>query len=186
VQTPSQQLLITVGGLALAAVAIVLAAAYQGDQTIDDGTVLGGTATTASTDASGGAAVEPKGADGQSTTSGIVTDPLEAFLPRSGQASACQEAVGVDLAPGYAATLTINGIPIAPEEMNSVAIGADGKPSGAISASRSLGEYTFGPEPKCPNGRVLRPTNNVLQACIYRLVDGPANCVIEQNSFDVL
>jgi hypothetical protein len=33
---------------------------------------------------------------------------------------------------------------------------------------------------------VLRPTNNVLRACIYRVEDGPANCVIEENSFDVL
>lgn len=166
--------MVTFGGLALAAFALVLAAAYQANQDTTEPTIIGGLpATTGSTGV------------GQTAARAGPVDPVEAFLPRSGQGSACLEPVGVDLIPGYAATLTINGIPIPPEQMN-VALDADGKPTNQITASRSLGQYTFGPEAGCPDARVLRPTNNLLQACIYRIQDGPASCVIKQNTFDVL
>lgn len=112
-------------------------------------------------------------------------NPIEAFFPRSGEASGCREPVGVDLIPGYAATLTINGIEIAPEQMN-VNLDAEGEISGELTASRSLSQYTFGPEENCPNGEVLRATDNVMQACVYRLEEGPDACVISEITFDVL
>ncbi len=112
-------------------------------------------------------------------------DPVEGFLPKGGEASACSEPVGVTLAPGYAATLTINGIQIPPDQMN-VKLDANGQPTKEVTASRSLGQYTFGPEPNCPRGKVLRPTQNVVQACVYRIEDGPTNCVVAEHTFDAL
>lgn len=118
-------------------------------------------------------------------TSALVTNPVEGFLPRSGEASACREPVGVDLIPGYAATLTINGVVIAPEQMN-VVLDPSGNISNEQTASRTLAQFTFGPEEDCPNGSVIRATDNNLRACVYRVEDGPNNCVIYESSFDVL
>jgi hypothetical protein len=129
----------------------------------------------------GGGGAPPDGAS--STTN--PADPIEGFLPRSGEGSACREPVGVDLIDGYGATLTINGIRIAPEEMN-VVLGEDGLPTREITASRSLGQYTFGPETDCPNGSVIRATDNVMQVCVYRLIEGPDACVVSEFSFDAL
>jgi hypothetical protein len=166
---------VTAGGLVLALFALVLAAIYQDDSPVEDVNVVGAETTLS---------VDP--ADpGQSTTDTGPTDPIEGFLPRGGEASACLEPVGVDLAPGYAATLTINGIVIADSEMN-VELDEDGEPTGDITASRSLGQYTFGPEENCPNARVLRPTNNLLQACVYLVTEGPETCDIAEMTFDVL
>ncbi len=170
-----RQRLITVGGLLVAAAALVLAAVYQGDRTVDGDFIVG-----AGSSADTGSTVP-----GATTSTTAPLNPVEGFLPRSGEASACLEPVGVDLAPGYAATLTINGIAIAEVEMN-VTLDASGQPTDKITASRTLGQYTFGPEEGCPNARVLRATNNLLQACVYRLEEGPASCVVKENSFDVL
>lgn len=185
--TRTQQRLITWGVLTLAAFALVMGTLYQADAPTTDNAVVGGPATPVptSTAAVGGGVVGGGGAVGQTTTA-AGADPIEAFLPRSGQASACQEAVGVDLRPGWAATLEINGIPIPTDELN-VTIDENGQPvAGDRSASRALGQYTFGPEADCPNGQVLRPTGNVLRACIYRVEEGPASCVIKESTFDVL
>jgi hypothetical protein len=84
--------------------------------------------------------------------------------------------VGVDLIPGYAASLIINGQTLAAEELNNVE-----------SAGRTLDQYTYGPEPDCPNGVLLRPQNNTVQACVYRIVDGPESCELTQPfAFDAL
>jgi hypothetical protein len=174
----NRQLVVSLAVVALAGAALGLGIAYQGERLPDDDSPAGdapaGDTTTAL----------PEGVGGVTSTTGP-TDPIEVFLPRSGQASACREPVGVDLLPGYAATLTINGIEIAPEEMN-VALDEGGVPTRELTASRSIGRYTYGPEEGCPNGRVLRPTDNVLQACVYRVEEGPDSCVIAESTFDVL
>ena len=176
VVTRTQQRLITWGGLGLAALALVLGALYQADSPTPDNNVARDVAN------AGLSTTVP----GQTTTTAPGSDPVEAFLPLSGEASACREAVGVDLRPGYAAILTINGIPIPPDEMN-VTVDENGQAvPGDRSASRALGQYTFGPEPECPNGQVLRPTGNLLRACVYRVEDGPATCVPKETTFDVL
>ncbi|MFV0525138.1 MAG: hypothetical protein ACK5RL_11640 [Acidimicrobiales bacterium] len=183
--------IVTVVGLAFAAFTLWLAAAYGGDgmggQDGAAATVLPNAVAPSGTVAGDGTdpSADGTGAAGAGTAAAASTSPIEEFLPRSGQASACREPVGVDLVEGYAADLTINGIRIAPEEMN-VALDADGAPSNAVTASRSLGQYTYGPEDDCPNGRVLRPTDNVLEACVYRIEDGPASCTVSTNRFDVL
>lgn len=185
--TRTQQRLITWGGLALAAFALVMGALYQADSPPPDNQVVNGRADPTPTTAAGGGAVDGGGAVvGQPTTTAPGTDPVEAFLPRSGEASACQEAVGVDLRPGWAATLEINGIPIPTDQLNVTTDENGQQVPGDRSASRALGQYTFGPESDCPNGRVLRPTNNLLRACIYRVEEGPASCVIKESTFDVL
>ena len=122
--------------------------------------------------------------DSEDATDGIVS-PVEGFLPASGPATGCSEAVGVDLVSGYEAILTINGFKIAPEDMN-VNLDDTGAITSEVSASRSLGHYTFGPEQDCPNGEVLRSTNNLVQACVYRLEDGPDNCQLVEFSFNLL
>ncbi|MDH4364625.1 MAG: hypothetical protein OEY70_11150, partial [Acidimicrobiia bacterium] len=147
---------------------------------------VGALADATATTAAGGRVVDGGGAVGQTATTAPSTNPVEAFLPRSGQASACQEPVGVDLKPGWAATIEINGIPIPDDQLNVTTDENGQQVPGDRSASRALGQYTFGPESDCPNGRVLRPTGNVLKACIFRVEEGPASCVIKESTFDVL
>lgn len=167
------QRLLSVGLLGLAGVAMVLAATYQGERLPEGPVVVG--AGSSSNDAE--PTIEP-------AESGGVINPIEGWFPQSGAGAACREPVGVDLIGGYGATLTINGIAIAPEEMN-VVLDEDGNPTDEVTASRSLGHYTFGPEDACPNGTVLRATDNVIQACVYRLVEGPETCVSSEFSFDL-
>jgi hypothetical protein len=158
---------------------LTLGIAYQGERTVDDELVAGtGTSTTA-------AAAQADGAEAGVAAAASAVSPIEAFLPQSGEASACREPVGVDLIDGYAATLTINGTAIPPDQMN-VNLSEDGELTGVITASRSLGHYTYGPEEDCPNGAVLRPTNNLMQVCVYRLEDGPGSCTVTERVFDAL
>lgn len=167
------------GGMVLVALmAFVLAAVYQDDNKLDEPRVVGGDTATdvGASGAAGGGAAQPA----------TVVGPIEQFLPRSGEASACREPVGVDLADGFGAELTINGIDIAPEEMN-VNLDAGGQISDVITASRSLGHYTFQPDDNCPNGRLLRPVDNRLQVCVYRLSDNSRRCMLqEEYIFDSL
>lgn len=163
------------GLVVAAAVALGIGALYQGERLPEEPTnVIVGEGS-----GEGGAPAAAPADDAPPVS------PIEGFLPRSGEASACREPVGVDLIPGYAATLTINGVRIAPEQMNVITDEA-GEITGELTASRSLSQYTFGPEPDCPNGEILRATNNVMQACVYRLEDGPGSCVVSEITFDVL
>lgn len=164
---PSGQTLITIGALTLAGCAIVLASIYSGDQS--NGPVIN----------SGAAADGPD-------TNGLT--PVEGWFPRTGQGGACSEQVGVDLISGFAATLTINGTPIPESEMNTyeLATADDGTRSTVLSADGSLGRFTWGPEPDCPNGSVLRARDNVVVACVYEIGDNPANCLPYRYGFDVL
>lgn len=173
------------GALLLGAVlALTLGAIYQDDDRLDEDNIVGGSASapiTTTPAASGGATGADAAPDAASTGG-----PVEGFLPRSGEASACREEVGVDLIPGYGADLTINGREIAPEEMN-VNLDALGQITNEITASRSLGQYTFRPEDNCPNGSLLRPVDNVLEVCVYRLSDPSKRCVRQvERVFDAL
>lgn len=103
-------------------------------------------------------------------------DPIEGWFPAAGEGSGCSEVVGVDLIPGFTATLTINGVRIADEDTNTrVDMDGDGVAE-AFSAGGSQGQVTWGPEPDCPFGEILRPTANEVVACIYRIGDDPASC----------
>lgn len=158
------------GGMVLAALmAFVLAAIYQDDNKLDEPRVIGGDASVSASD--GDAAI----GGGQPAAT---TGPIEAYLPRSGEASACSEPVGVDLAEGFGAKLTINGIDIAPEAMN-VNLDDEGEISAVITASRSIGHYTFQPDDNCPNGRFLRPVGNELEICVFRLSDNTERCFLQ-------
>ncbi len=167
-----RQRLITLGLVGLAGAALVLGAIYQGERLPDGPTVVG-----AGTGDGTGPSLSP-------AESGGVINPIEGWFPQSGAGAGCREPVGVDLIGGYGATLAINGISIAPEEMN-VKLDAEGNPTNEITASRSLGHYTFGPEEDCPNGSVLRARDNLIQACVYRLVEGPEACVVSEFAFDL-
>lgn len=165
------------GMVGLALLAIVGGALYQDDDRLDEANIVGGGTQN---QADGGGAALP--ADAAPAPGGAI----EGFLPRSGEASACREEVGVDLAPGFGARLTINGIDIAPEEMN-VNLDGDGNISDVITASRSLGHYTFSPTDACPNGRFLRPVDNRLEVCVFRLSDATGACAFRaENIFDAL
>lgn len=174
--------------IGVAGIALAIGVFFQGERLPEDQrpVVVGGE-TSADDDAAGGAGGGggTGAAAAQTEATGGPTGPIEGFLPRSGEASACREPVGVDLVEGFAATLTINGVEIPPEQMN-VNLDAAGEITEEITASRSLSVYTFGPEEDCPNGEILRATDNVMQACVYRVEDGPANCVITEVRFDVL
>jgi hypothetical protein len=164
------------GMVAVALLAIILGVAYQDDNRLDEPRIVGaGTSTAVS-----GAPAD----DGQ--TADVTVGPIEGFLPKSGEASACSEPVGVDLVPGFGAELTINGLLIAPEDMN-VNLTPEGEISTVITASRSLGHYTFRPDDNCPNGSRLRPVGNVLQVCVYRLSDATQTCTQQtEKIFDAL
>ena len=173
------------GAMAVVAVgALSLGALYQDDDKLGEGRVVGA-GTTSSTVAAGGGIISP---DPPASTADqpAATGPVEYWLPRSGEASACSEEIGVDLAPGYGAVLTINGIEIPPEEMN-VVLDENGEITDELTASRSLGQYTFQADDECPNGRYLRPVDNVLEACIYRLSDESRSCSVRRERvFDAL
>ena len=176
------------GLLGVAAIALVIGSVFQGERLPEDQrpVVVGAGSSSDDIAAGGGSGGGGAGASAASTEEpSAPVGPIEGFLPRSGEASACREPVGVDLIEGYAATLTINGVEIPPEQMN-VNLDEAGEITEEVTASRSLSVYTFGPEEDCPNGEILRATNNVMQACIYRLEDGPASCVITEVTFDVL
>lgn len=159
----------------LAFLAIVIGAVYQDDNRLDEPNIVG--AGTTSTVA---------GAAAPADSAPVATAIIEGFLPKSGEASACREAVGVDLAPNYGAILTINGVEVAPEEMN-VNLTPEGEISGVVTASRSLGQYTFQPDENCPNGRWLRPVDNSLEVCVYLLSDASQRCTLrETRLFDAL
>ena len=63
----------------------------------------------------------------------------------------------------------------------------DGEITRVITASRSLGHYTFQPTDECPNGTYLRPTGNVLEVCVYRLSDPSQRCTLQtERIFDAI
>ncbi len=143
----------------------------------------------------GGSADEPEvvlsqsPVDGGGTRDGeavpLVIDPVESWFPAAGEGSACSEAVGVDLLSGYMAILTINGVQIPENETNVYlrddSIDPNANPNAqsgtrTLTAGGSQGQVTWGPEPDCPFGEILRPTGNTVSACVYRIQDGPANC----------
>ncbi len=155
-------------GLAIAALMIVLATVYSGsDNTNIEAPISGGPV-----DGGGDRNDEEAG------ETPLDVNPIEAFLPRTGQGSTCTEAVGVDLIPGFSAILTINGVRIPDEDIN----GADG----IATAGSSLGEVSWGPEEGCPRGAILRPQGNRLEACVYRNTDGPESCRNWIHTFDAL
>lgn len=104
-----------------------------------------------------------------------VVDPVEGWYPQGGQAAACTEGVGVDLAPGYRASLTINGVPIPDDQLND-----------PESAAATLNRYTWGPERDCPRGEILRPEANVLEACVWRIGEPASTCRPYRFTFDAL
>jgi hypothetical protein len=171
--TRPQQRLINIGLFSVAALALVLGIRYQGERLPDEPSVPAAGAGAGG----GGPAANP-------AETGGVASPVEGWFPQSGAGAGCREPVGIDLIGGYGATLTINGISIPEVEMN-VKLDADGNPTNELTASRSLGHYTYGPEDTCPNGEVLRATDNVIQACVYRLIEGPESCVVSEYSFDL-
>ena len=163
-------------GILLVAVGALVAAAMLGD---DDTT---GSARAAGLGASATDTTLAPAADAVPPGSQII----EGFLPQGGEASACSEPVGVDLIPGYGARLTINGIDIAPEEMN-VNLDADGEITNVLTPTRTLGHFTFEPGDDCPNGRWLRPVDNVLDVCVFRFDDPSSSCTLRTEfRFDAL
>lgn len=181
-----RQRLITVGIVAVAFGALALGIAYQEDDRLGDARIVGmneDAPVAADTDST----LAPAAGDaGGAAAPAVADDIIEDFLPRGGEASACREPVGVDLAAGYGAKLTINGREVAPEEMN-VNLDANGEITNVITSSRSLGQFTFQPDDSCPNGSYLRPLGNVLEVCIYRFDDPSQRCTITtEYVFDAL
>lgn len=124
----------------------------------------------------------PVGADGEDVNPGEA-NPVEGTFPLTGIGSTCTEPVGVDLVPGYVARITINGNVIPESEMNGPLL----SPAGTeISAGRSLGHFTYGPEPGCPKGKYLQPQNNLVVICYWRIEDVESNCTRIQFEFDAL
>ena len=114
------------------------------------------------------------------------TEIIKEFLPRGGTGAACTEEVGVQVTQGYSAKLTINGIKLKPEELN-VILGPDGNITNEITATRSKGQFSFAAEPDCPNGKLVRPTENLLRVCVYESIDPTERCIItETHSFDAI
>ena len=166
----TRQRLIIGGALIVAFACLGLAIAYSGDTSVAGPVFSGGALD------GGGERLDDPNAE----RAELDLNPIERWFPQAGEGSGCSEVVGVDLIPGYSALLTINGVPIPPEETNSLAeidTNNDGVTDAtAISAGASQGQVTWGPEADCPFGEILRPTNNRVTACVYRIEDGPQNC----------
>lgn len=176
----TRQRFATVGILLLALFALGTAAVYRDTTPLDDPSRAGNIVPSGTAVASGNAS----GQGNPNNSNSQATSPIEGFLPRSGAATTCQEAIGVDLLPGYGAFLTINSIVVPPEKMN-VNLDSNGNITNVITATRSAGHYTFEPDSNCPNGSLLRPTNNVLEVCVYRLSDVSQTCTLRtENSFN--
>lgn len=168
-----QQRLISMGLIGVAFGALVLAAIYQDDDKLGDTNFVGVDQTT-----------NGQATNDQATTTTLApvivgeAAAIEDFLPRGGDAVACEEDVGVDLANGYGARLTINGKDV-PEEIMDLARDPEGEViPGRKSAFRSIGYYTFRPDDNCPNGQWLRPVDNVLDVCVFRLDDPGQECTV--------
>ncbi len=159
------------GGLVVALGMIVLAATYSGGSDTAEPVISGGP-------------VDGGGDRDNTDVETLDINPIESFLPRTGEGSTCTEAVGVDLIPGFSATLTINGTPIPVDQMNGFTVNDSGIRE--ATAGSSLGEFSWGPEVGCPRGDILRPQNNRLEACVYRNVDGPESCRTFVHTFDAL
>jgi hypothetical protein len=159
--SPLVRRLLTIGALAVAVGLLVLGALYQQDTSpaVDVASPTGVPADRATPNDDAAAAI----------------NPVQGFLPRSGQGSTCTEPVGVALVDGYAASLTINGVPIDATMMNPI-----------DSAGGSLNRYTYGPEPGCPNGPLLRPRANLVEACVWRIGQSPETCRTYAFEFDAL
>jgi len=158
------------GALIVAFACLGLAIAYSGDTSVAGPVFSGGAVD------GGGERLDDPNAERPE----LDINPIERWFPQAGEGSGCSEVVGVDLIPGYSALLTINGVPIPPEETNGL-VEIDSNNDGitdatAISAGASQGQVTWGPEEDCPFGQILRPTNNRVTACIYRIEEGPQNC----------
>lgn len=184
----TRQRFATIGIVAVAFAALFLGAVYSGDggQT-DSPYIVGGTQANSGSAAVGNAAPAQPGDE-----PAVSTTPIDGFLPKSGAASACQEPIGVDLATGYGARLTINGTEIQPEDMNVVRdddgnaiLDEDGNISRTQTAGRSIGHYTFAADDNCPNGPLIRARDNLLEVCVYRLSDTSEACIYRtSNEFD--
>lgn len=157
----STRRLLSLAALAAAVGLLVLGALYQADTSPEDVAITG--------EELGGSAAPPPDVAAPAST------PIEGWFPRGGQAAACREPVGVDLAPGYRASLTINGVPIPEDDLN---------PSGTASAT--LNHVTWGPELDCPRGDVLRPEGNVVEACVWRAEEPASGCVTYRYEFRTL
>lgn len=167
-----RQRLVISGALILAFSSLGVAIAYSGD-TGPAGPVFSGSPVDGGGDRSDDPSSPPETLD---------VNPIERWFPQAGEGSACSEAVGVDLLPGFSALLTINGVSIPTEDTNVFVTGE----GGVLTAGGSQGQVTWGPEPDCPFGTILRPTQNTVTACIYRVEEGPANCrtIARPDSFD--
>lgn len=161
---------VNIGGVTLAVGALVAAAVYGADTGVDDTPIID----------------EEFIGEDEAAVETAAAAAVEGFLPSSGQGSTCTEPIGVDLAPGFGATLTINGRPIPDGELNRFETDPSQPEGTVLQAGASLNQYTWGPEEGCPNGELIRARDNVVQACVYRLEDGPSNCRIVTFRFDAL
>jgi hypothetical protein len=152
--------LLTAAALVVATGLLVLGAIYQADTPPE---------------------VAQSGTDQAPTTTGVMdpagaeVDPIEGWFPSGGQAAACTEPVGVALATGYQAALTINGVPISDSQLNDRG-----------TAGGSLNRFTWGPEADCPRGTLLRPEGNVVEACVWRVGEPASGCRTFRFQFDAL
>ncbi len=169
----NRRALINVVVVAIAVGLLVLGAIYGADTDPD---------VVAASQAGGIAA----GDSGDTADGAAAAAAVEGVLPRSGQGSTCTEPIGVDLIPGYAATLTINGRVIDQSEMNLYEPDPENPDATVLQAGASLNQFTWGPEPGCPNGELIRPKDNDVEACVYKLADGPSNCRVVRFRFDAL
>ena len=178
----SKEKILIFGLVAVAFVALVLGATYQNDSRLAEPVIVGDDESSTDTTAqsAGGRVINEDGSLA-SKDDPTTVNPIEEFLPVSPTGANCREPVGVDLIPGYAASLVINGQRVPPEDMN----GANPE-TGAIPAGRTQGRYTYGPEDGCPNGALLRPRSNTVQACVYKIEDGPETCSVSEFTFNAL
>lgn len=182
----TKQRLVTVAMVTVAFGALALGALYQDDDRLGEPVIVGLDPDVGVDPGPGGDQTDTTLAGGDAANVAAGGGAIEGLLPEGGEASACREPIGVDLAAGFGARLTINGIEITPEQMN-VNLDDNGEISNVITPTRSLGHYTFKADDTCPNGRYLRPLDNQLEICVFRFDDPSQGCTLEtEYVFDAL
>lgn len=98
-------------------------------------------------------------------------DPsIDALVPTPGSEVLRQAQIGIDLASGYTAELTVNGIPI---------------PADQVIGDPSLAQFFYLPRPDGAAGE-LNPGPNCITATYWRVADGPERASSESWCFEVL
>ncbi len=105
----------------------------------------------------------------QSGSNGLDNAAIDRLIPAPNAKILAQDSVGIDLADGYTATLTLNGTPIPDDQLNVVP---------------QLNQVTFTPGPD-KETQLIPAQQNCLTATYWKLSTGPSQSQVQSWCFTV-